>query len=246
MYVIFIITILIIIFFYFKNYKNQNKMKEIFKKIFVINLDRRKDRYNDFLNRIPFSSELCDRFSAIDGKNIKYKIDENPMVIGCHKSHKEILKIICNDNAINNDDIIMIFEDDVFFSKDFNEKILKVKTFTDLVKKQKFVLYIGGRFKERFSPMYINKFKKINDLFYEKIARETNHDCDRTTNVLILNKLTAKEIIEKTSHISESVAIDTLYNSLNEYIPDIKIYDMFPHLCYSPANYQTDIQNFKR
>ena len=89
---------------------------DFFKNCFVINLDRRPDRYADFLSRIPFDSLLCKRFSAIDGKDIiNYSVKENPYVMGCHLSHKKILEIVINDDNIKNDDFVIIFEDDVFF-----------------------------------------------------------------------------------------------------------------------------------
>ena len=79
-----------------------------------------------------------------------------------------------------------------------------------------------------------------NDIFYSSI------NTDRTTNVLILNKFTCKEILNKTKDVKSSVPIDSLYDGIKKYIPDIKIYDLFPHICYSPINYMTDIQNYKR
>ena len=131
-------------------------LKNNIKKRFVINLDRRKDRYNDFLKRIPFDSDVCERFSAIDGKNIKdFKHKDNPFVIGCHLSHKNILNLVVDDENIKDDDIILIFEDDVFFSDSFDLEIRKIVQFLKKLDKINYLLYIGGRFTLNFKPSSI-------------------------------------------------------------------------------------------
>ena len=216
----------------------------MFKKCYVINLDRRKDRYNEFLSRTPFD---CERFSAIDGKNINnYKIDENPYIIGCHLSHKKILEMVSNNNEIEDDDLILIFEDDVFFNNSFKDEIIKLNKML-FKENNNFILYIGGRFTKNFKPQSLKGWNLIYDKIYEKLDNNiSSHDFDRTTNVLILSKYTCSQIINKTKDIKTSVPIDSLYNNIKQYIPEIKIYDFFPHLCYSPVNYQTDIQNYKK
>jgi len=226
-------------------------LKNSFKKRFVINLDRRKDRYNDFLKRIPFDSDVCERFSAIDGKKIKdFNHKDNPYVIGCHLSHKNILNLVVIDETIKDDDIILIFEDDVFFSTSFDVEIKKLVNFLKKLDKINYLVYIGGRFTQKFEPSSIKSWSKVIDNIYLKNFSNNDsynsYDYDRTTNVIILSKYTCREILDKTINVSTSKAIDTLYNGIKKYIPDIEIYDVFPHLCYSPLNYMTDIQNYKR
>lgn len=220
---------------------------DFFKKCFVINLDRRPDRYTEFLGRIPFDSLICQRFSAIDGKNItNYSLKENPYVMGCHLSHKHILENVMNDDNIKNDDFVIIFEDDVFFNKNFIEGIENIKKSIDIIDINS-VIYIGGRFKSSFKPSSYKGWSFLKNNIYMKYGDYSNilsQDYDRTTNVLILSKFACKEIIEKTKHIKSSEPIDSLYNNIRKCIPDMKIYDLFPHLCYSPANYKTDIQNY--
>jgi GR25 family glycosyltransferase involved in LPS biosynthesis len=220
---------------------------DFFKKCFVINLDRRPDRYNEFLSRIPFNSVICQRFSAIDGKNIlKYSVKENPYVMGCHLSHKTILEIVMNDENIKNDEFVIIFEDDVFFNTNFMEGIDNIKNNIDIFDINS-LIYIGGRFKTSFKPSSNKGWSFLKNNIYMKDGDYSNilpSDYDRTTNVIILSKFACKEIIEKTKHIKSSEPIDSLYNNIRKHIPEMKIYDLFPHLCYSPANYKTDIQNY--
>ena len=241
-------------YYFFKNKMNKSILSEFlknnFKKRFVINLDRRKDRYNGFLNRIPFDSDVCERFSAVDGKNIKeFKNNDNPFVIGCHLSHKSILKLVVEDETIKDDDIILIFEDDVFFSDSFSEEINKLVNYLKNLKKMNYLVYIGGRFTHKFQPSCSKAWKAwnkiIDNIYLKNTSYYSYNDCDRTTNVLILSKYTCKQILDKTKNVSTSIPIDTLYNGIKKYIPDIEIYDVFPHICYSPINYMTDIQNYK-
>ncbi len=61
------------------DYLNKDK-KSILQEIDMVisNLERRKDRYVEFLNRIPFDTDVCERFIAVDGKDLKHNYDENP------------------------------------------------------------------------------------------------------------------------------------------------------------------------
>lgn len=219
---------------------------DFFKKCFVINLDRRQDRYIEFLNRIPFESSYCHRFSAIDGKNLNFSFKENPYVIGCHLSHKKILQMVINDKTILDEDFVIIFEDDAFFSDNFMKDIENIKLSKDIIDLNS-IVYIGGRFTESFVPSSIEKWTFLKNNIYLKCE---NHikilsiDYDRTTNVIILSKFACKQIIEKTKNIKTSVPIDSLYNNIQKYIPEMKLYDLFPHICYSPIDYKTDIQNY--
>lgn len=215
-----------------------------FKRRFVINLERRPDRYKEFLERIPFDTDV-ERYNAIDGKVIKHHMNENPYIMGCHLSHKNILEIVCNDNSIKDNDLIIIFEDDVFFNDSFENEIDSLFESIKLIDSKHYILYIGGRFKPNFKPTMLRKWKHIVNRLYHKNGIYKDYipsEYDRTTNVIILNKLTCKRIIDTTKHVQTSIAIDCLYNSIRDYASDIEIYDIFPHLCYSPANYKTDIQ----
>jgi len=221
---------------------------KFFKNVFVINLDRRPDRLEDFYSRIPFDKNSVTRISAVDGKNITftYRPEEkiNPYVIGCHRSHKNILQSIVNNNNYEECDLFLIFEDDVFFSSNFKDKIKQI----NLIDKSKyFIFYIGGRFNLNFEPSSLTGFQQVNENIYEKLGNYKNikgSDYDRTTHSYIINKKTARKILEKTTVVKESEPVDSLYNNIRKYAYDIKIYDIFPHICYSPLLYKTDIQNF--
>lgn len=231
---------------YLSSFLNEN-----IKHKYVINLDRRRDRYNEFCRHFPSNSNIITRYSAIDGNEISNEIRTiNPYVVGCHRSHKNILEQFVK-NSTKNDELLLVFEDDVFFSNTTtfsNDFINIISSLKQQNLSKPTLLYIGGRFTNDFLPRYLHKgWEKIDTNLYSKIHKKDiiSAENDRTTNVLILNRILAEQILTKTRDIPETQPIDQLYNSLHEYIHDIQVFDRFPHLCYSPANYKSDIQSFR-
>lgn len=87
-----------------------NKIDDIIDKIFLINLDKRKDRLDEFMiqyNRLGLDLSKLERFPAI--------LREDPCV-GCTLSHLEIIKIAKHRGYKN----IIIFEDDFDFLVDYD------------------------------------------------------------------------------------------------------------------------------
>lgn len=248
-------------------------MENLLSKIFVINLDRRNDRYEKFINNLPLPLEksMIERVSAIDGKNL-FKLDnlksKNLNEVGCFLSHKKcLLKIILNENILDND-LFIIFEDDVCFSKNYFTKYFKYllqtlkeknnEIITHFDKKYQlnhFIGYFGGRFNENFTPDHLtrnwikinNEMKEVN-LFLRRFQNLTNHHCfDRTTHFIMMNKLTAKLIFDhiKTYKIEDLPPIDVFYQDIQKKLSSIEIIECFPHICYSPISNDSDIQKIK-
>jgi GR25 family glycosyltransferase involved in LPS biosynthesis len=97
-----------------------NEMK--FDRIYVINLDKRIDRYKSFQNEAQkIGLENVVRFPAINAKELGFtKRDlDNPGLIGCFMSHYFILQ----EAVINNYERVLIFEDDATFVEGFNERL---------------------------------------------------------------------------------------------------------------------------
>lgn len=119
-------------------------------KKFVINLDRRKDRYKEFINNCPYKE--VERVSAFDGmfplmnKHLDfYNFIKNafPNLMsaeyGCWVSHLKIWKKIIDDDL----PYAIIFEDDPIFCKNFKEKCDRlIKENIDNIDT---ILYIGGK-----------------------------------------------------------------------------------------------------
>lgn len=139
----FILLCILIFMIYFLFFKSNNKKNDsvLYDKIFMINLEKRKDRLNNFDNKyknsdIKINYEL---FKAINGKQIdiskfisqttynellqternkkrKYHYQLTRGAIGCYLSHINIWKTILDNNI----EKAIIFEDDVVIPKNTN------------------------------------------------------------------------------------------------------------------------------
>ena len=242
------------------------------KKFYIINLDKRKDRWenlNTIINSCSFNKENILRFSAIDGYNFSTEINrlglENNKFIqlftkykkivrknefACFLSHSLVLEKISNDDDLNDDDYVGIFEDDWNLCVDF-EKNYEIFKQINLSEYDMDILYLGGRFFKQFD-------KNIGNYIYFKNTNHPNlyerhYDInippilwDRTTCNYVVKKSACKKILsllmEKIVHKWD--AIDAFYNHLK--YEDIKTFDFFPHLFYSVLNNESDIQrNFE-
>ena len=109
-------------------------------KIFIINLESRKDRWKNILaNLEKFNITNYERFNAcfitnLENENKEYykNFRSNGVMkhgpkytngaLGCKQSHLEIMKISKNRNYNK----ILILEDDIFIREKFNEKIKEI------------------------------------------------------------------------------------------------------------------------
>lgn len=109
------------------------------KKTFVVNLERRKDRWDSFSKYIDLYKNIkFDRFIASDGSSLSKSfplqklfenVDSQHMMryglVGCSLSHILIWKEIILSNC-SNDDLFLILEDDVELSDNFDIKLAKL------------------------------------------------------------------------------------------------------------------------
>jgi len=112
-----------------------------FDKIYCLNLDRRVDRWEIVDHMFKKNNINVERFSAIDGEKISdlefsdtgldedqcsnKGLIENKNSLACLLSHLEIIK----EAKLNNYKRILIFEDDVVFSKSFKKDISKIESY---------------------------------------------------------------------------------------------------------------------
>lgn len=192
----------------------------------------------------------------------------NPFVIGCTLSHYGIFDSIGSDSSYGDSDVFVTFEDDVFYSEDFVERFEEVCEKISRGQLGDFdMLRVAGRFGPRFVPpadALGTSWSKENvipaksgGIFCYDHAREESvrggHYHDRCTHCLVWTKRFAIKIVKYVNdrrmlEISEDVrggrgyAIDVL---IQRFILDgnCRILEMFPHICYSPADYMTDIQH---
>lgn len=90
------------------------RVNEYFDKVVVINLDRRSDRMEQVDAQLKELGIEYERFSAIDGKELKI----SPIIAGT-QSHVAVLKKYLGQK-------VLILEDDAHFVDGFNEKFAEV------------------------------------------------------------------------------------------------------------------------
>lgn len=235
---------------------------------YVINLDSRTDKLDEFLENVKMSNQLSKekfiRISAFDGKNykdelIKYnltnniiynyikinKIKVNKGEFGCYMSHIITLYNILQNDDIKDDDFVGIYEDDFNLVKNFDKHYKKLKKI-NLNELGVEFLYIGGRFFPGFQCNN-NSFEKTNhkNVFFRNHSTEIdNYDWDRTTHAYWVKKSICKKLISLlssrfTNTLLQFTPIDKV---LVTFYNEIKMFDYFPHLFYSELEYKSDIK----
>lgn len=131
-------------------------LKNVFKRVFCVNLKRRKDRWKEFTERFPDDWPFRDvvKFDAIDGRRVRFPDwwKAGPGAWGCYRSHLRILEN-CLQNQIKS---VLLLEDDALFLPNFREKVERF--FTSLPEDWQMV-YLGGQ------HLMIDQHppKKVND-----------------------------------------------------------------------------------
>lgn len=113
----------------------------MFDRVLVLNLDRRPDRWEVFCDRLPnpWPWPVPERVSAIDGLKLRVptKWRSGPGAYGCLESHLRIWQ-----EAAEEDQSILVFEDDAIFCEGF---LAKSETFLCHVPDDWQMIYFGGQ-----------------------------------------------------------------------------------------------------
>ena len=202
-----------------------------FDNIYVLNLDRHKERFEKVKNKLDNLGIKFQRFSAIDGNNLdtsKIKFGssnkgllENKYAYACLKSHIEIIK----DAKKNKYKRILVFEDDVLISKDIHVHFQKLRKIKDWK-----LLYLGA-------TQYNWNLKFTEDFYY---ANRTfgcfAYGIDQTIYDLILRKNDNTLSVDSVLHKK----IQPMYKS--------KSYVFYPNICragVSTSSIRTERDNEK-
>ena len=135
------------------------KLNDYFDKIYCINLDRRTDRWEKCKTQFDKHGINVERFSALDGDKLEYSNKRLlPGEIGIIRSNLELVKKAKENNYKN----ILIFEDDVEFADDLNEKFEK---YIKQVPEDWSFLYLGGNHVGGTHPVNRNLHKIMHSYF---------------------------------------------------------------------------------
>jgi GR25 family glycosyltransferase involved in LPS biosynthesis len=232
-----------------------------FKYSYLINLNRRQDRYENFLKNFEYGKEVT-RFSAVDAKQFNYgdplffdnlknglkNIDKviKPGIFACTLRHYKVWETIANNENINEEDLCLIFEDDVMFHENFNDIFQEDFSGVDLI-------YFGGKkalkefkidkeiFEKYWEPSPQSKYLFERKMFDKKLL-----DIFCTCEAYAMNKRTAKIITKRyrnelilkhNDHIIED--IKSIKSS--DVGDKIRMFNYFPIICFQAEEMGTDI-----
>ena len=219
---------------------------------YVLNLDRRIDRWDNFLkiNDEEVSFLNYKRFSALDGILVKSTTqlqrifnnnDYNMKVgmVGCLMSHvKMYIELI---NSVY--DILCILEDDIEVTPDFHSKFSSVLNQAD--KTDWDLIYLGHHLKNLSEKEYSYNKNTIPTIHKSNVFNSFVTSLGGTIGYLI-TKAGAQKLLDFISKTGATNCIDTLQQKSANIL---NIYYCNPHLvyseCYRGSNKEldTDIQN---
>ena len=205
-------------------------------KIYVINLERRKDRreyFEDIYYKLKIN-KILDKpiyYKAVDGYNTNiptwwykespYKDVSKEGTWGCFKSHYNLV----NEFIKSEDKILLIFEDDAKFIDNFNEEFVN---FINNIPSDWEVLYLG--FTNNKPPEEVNKY------------------CDRTVSVnttvsYVLNKKGGKKYLNIFNKKLEDKDNHPFDCTLSAHQKNMKIYQPKKVLINQNTNLKSDVYN---
>jgi GR25 family glycosyltransferase involved in LPS biosynthesis len=180
---------------------------------YIINLDRRHDRWESITKLIQSSPSLSKenfiRFSAFDAFDfakevIRFNIENHPIIndmkinnknlkvgeIGCYFSHLFLLKEIMENNEIFDNQFVSIYEDDFDLTNSF-ESNYTIFNEIDVEKYDIDLLYSGGRFWDEYNPTEIdnNYFQRVTEDYWKDYNKIDSLDSCRNNKEQIIPHL---------------------------------------------------------
>lgn len=204
-------------------------------KTYVLNLDKRLDRWEKFKNKaIDLKNFNYERFSSIDGSKLKSTpqlqriFDGNDYnmrvgLVGCAMSHiKLYIELLYSDY-----DVFCIFEDDIDFTPRFDKKLLHVYNqikITDwdilLLGNHLYLQYITEDVYNKIKMPFIEKWDKITSL-----SKSVGG-----TGGYLISKKGAQKLLDIINKNGMSNGIDTVQQ---KFADELNIFYANPHLIYS-------------
>lgn len=228
---------------FFKEEEKEVKVEKVFRSLseyniltYVLNLDRRVDRWNNFLklNDKELAFLNYKRFSAIDGTIIKSTTqlqrifnnnDYNMQVgmVGCLMSHVKMYIELINSTY----DAFCILEDDIEVTTDFHSKFLNVLNQTNNIDWD--LIYLGHHLQNLNDIEYSYNKNIIPSISKSNVFNSFKISLGGTIGYLITKK-GAKKLLDFISKTGATNCIDTLQQKSANIL---NLYYCNPHLVYS-------------
>lgn len=204
-------------------------------KTYVINLEQRSDRWDEFsAHKEPMFLEY-EKFNAVDGSKLvstpqlQRIFDHNDYnmrqgMVGCAMSHVKLCVQLLNDDDA---DVYCILEDDIDFVPDFPEKLLHCCE--ELKKTEWDMFYLG----HHLWPQFIDH-EVYSKTLWPKVEQFDRVESMRRsmggTGGYLINKKGAQKLLDFINHTGMTNGIDTVHQkSANE----VNVFYAYPHLIYS-------------
>ncbi len=191
-------------------------INQTFDKVFVINLDRRKDRREHFQKELSRLNISYKRISAVDGESSETPdiVGLTPGEVGCILSHKKVLEKIIEEKI----QLPLILEDDIIFEDQFN-----------------------SRFQSHFSqlPKDWSMYYPAANTTQDKNLTSVTKNIDRTYKALTTHSYSVKlEKAEKLYKTIEEHAFEKpVDNSYTHFQKEEKVYVSNPNLIIQMESY---------
>jgi GR25 family glycosyltransferase involved in LPS biosynthesis len=191
-------------------------LNDYFDEIYCINLDRRLDRWHLVKQEFNKHSITVNRYSAIDGKELNLQMFSNSEnfetsgQLACLISHYNIIKTAKYKNLSS----VLIMEDDVVFSSDFNSQLEQKM---DDIPENWDMLFFGAN--------HISGPIKITDNIY-RMTRAYSAHCYAIKNTMY------DVLLESLCKFQEP--LDVVYANLQS---SINSYVLNPHLVWQNPGY---------
>lgn len=194
-------------------------LNDYFDKIYCINLDKRRDRWESASLEFDKFNLKVERVSGIEGKslNLEFPPEIKEGAVGCALSQLFTIKLAKQNNLDN----FLLLEDDISFSEDLNQNFFKIK---EEIPEDWDMLYLGG---QHFHGMNL---QKITDHVYK---------CEYTlaAHSVAFKNTVYDRFIEKLVDITKPC--DVHYAESHK---EINAYVIIPHLTWQRNSY-SDIEN---
>jgi GR25 family glycosyltransferase involved in LPS biosynthesis len=216
-------------------------------KTYILNLDRRNDRWEAFSKHEDPKCLAYQRFSAIDGSKLSpnkqlqrifegndYNMREG--MVGCALSHIKMWIELVNSQY----DFFCILEDDLEFVPNFREKFLHL--YSNLPKDWH-ICFLGHHLWKKFKTAD-NFDKEALPTLCKKSARDSLEFSMGGTGGYLISKQGARGMLEIINQIGMTNGIDTMMQKSADIL---NVYYCTPHLIYSECwdpetDADTDIQ----
>ncbi len=174
-------------------------LNTLFNKIFIINLDSRKDRWNECLKELKSAkiynyeriSASCVKYKDIDKKfitNYCPRFRGDPKYIegayGCKMSHYRVIKLAKERNYRS----VLILEDDFKFRTGYQKKLTQVTNQFNFAEKDWDMVYFGGNIGGRRSPNKNVQIEKISGVLTTHAYAVHQSIYDKILNTCLLSK----------------------------------------------------------